>query len=441
VVIKPIRIDVGHVELGMYVSSLDRPWEKTPFPIQGFYIRDRSEIKQLKIHCLYVYIDIVKGIAPSEKNILNAKKHHDLPDVFRGKLSPIYRDDTVYSTIEPLSDELNVAEQVYDTLMSEVDAVMASIMQKSTVTLKPFMHAAYAMVDSIARNPDAFMWLVRVRKTDEKEPYYYLLRSAAWATVFGRHLGLSKGNLRMLVLSVMLKDVGRLTLPKILLSRKAGDPSNSGVGQIIVEQTVTSLKEMTEVPPKVIKTISLMFERLNGSGYPKQLQGDDIPFLSKVAGIASFYDEVTYIKGELCSIPSSQSVSQLYTARGMQFQDDLVVEFIKAFGLYPTGTLVKLSTKEIAIVTEQNYIRRLKPRVMVVVDKQGNALDNLHYIDLMIGDTRNIVPPSPSRIRRAEAQIPSRVDLVEDVQPYDYPIKVTKIRLEHIATQKLRNNK
>jgi hypothetical protein len=59
----------------------------------------------------------------------------------------------------------------------------------------------------------------------------------------------------------------------------------------------------------------------------------------------------------------------------------------------------------------------------------------------MIGDTRNIVSPSPSKTRRAEAQIPSRVDLVEDVQPYDYPIKVTKIRLEHITTQKMRNKK
>ncbi len=433
--IKPIRIDVGYVELGMYVSALDRSWEKTPFPIQGFYVRDRSEIKQLKIHCKYIYIDIVKGIAPADKNLLNTKKNLDLPDIYRGSLSPIYVDDTAYNIIEPLANEISVAQPIYDVLMSEMNTVMTQIAQKSTIILKPFMNAAYEMVESITRNPDAFMWLVRVRKTDEKEAHYYLLRSAAWAIVFGRHLGLSKGNLRILALSVMLKDIGRLTLPKILLSSKAGDPSNSGVGQIIVEQTVTSLKGLPEVNPKVTKTISMMFERLNGSGYPKQLQGDDIPFLSKVAGIAAFYDEATYLKGELCSIPSSQSVSKLYAARGMQFQDDLVVEFIKAFGLYPTGTLVKLSTKEIAIVTEQNYARRLKPRVIAVVDKNGQAHDRLDYIDLMVGDTRNIIPPIPSRIRRAEAQIPSRVDLVEDVQPYDYPIKVTKIRLEHIAAQ------
>jgi HD-GYP domain-containing protein (c-di-GMP phosphodiesterase class II) len=435
-VIKPIRIDVGYIELGMYISSLDRPWGKTPFPIQGFYVRDRSEIKQLKIHCNYVYIDIVKGIAPSDKNILNAKKNNDLPDVYCGKLSPIYVDDTVYNVEEPLINEISVAEEIYDELISEINAVMTRITTKSTVVFEPFLETVYAMIDSVTRNPDAFMWLVRVRKTDEKEPYYYLLRSAAWAIVFGRHLGLSKGNLRILALSVMLKDIGRLTLPKILLSSKAGDPSDSGVGKIIVEQTITFLKGIAAVHPKVIKTISMMFERLNGSGYPKQLQGDDIPLLSKVAGIASFYDEATYIKGELCSIPSSQSVSKLYAARGMQFQDDIVVEFIKAFGLYPTGTLVKLSTKEIAIVTEQNYIRRLKPRVIVLVDKNGRALDRLEYIDLMIGDTRNIVPPAQSRIRRGDAQIPSRVDLVEDVQPYDYPINVTKVRLEHIAAQK-----
>ena len=426
--IKPIKLDVRYIELGMYVSALDRSWQKTPFPIQGFYVRDRAEIKQLKVHCQYVYIDIVKGIVPSDKTLLDGTVSQDLSEIYRGPLRAIYVDDAVYKGSETLTSEMTLAQHAYHALMTEIAGVMVQVTKRSDVLLKPLMDASYAMVDSIARNPDAFMWLVRVRKTDEKDPFYYLLRSASWAVAFGRHLGLSKANLRILALSTILREVGRLTLPKVLLSSKAGDPSHSGVGQIIVEQTIAVLKSIHDVPPKVIKTVSMMFERLNGSGYPHQHQGDDIPFLSKIAGVAVFYDEATYLKGELCSIPSSQSISRLYEARGKQFQDDLVVEFIKAFGLYPTGTLVKLSTGEIAIVTEQNYTRRLKPRVMVVVDKSGKALGSFDYLDLMVGDTRNIVPPSSSRIRKAEAQIPSRVDIMEDVQPYDYAIKVTKIR-------------
>ncbi|MFT7387273.1 MAG: HD-GYP domain-containing protein (c-di-GMP phosphodiesterase class II) [Candidatus Endobugula sp.] len=430
--IKPIKLDVRYIELGMYVSALDRPWQKTPFPIQGFYVRDRSEIKQLKVHCQYVYIDIIKGIAPSDKTLLDVKTAQDLPDTYRGPLKAIYVDDKVYQDRQTVASEMTLAHAVYDRLMLEMATVMGQITTRSKVSPMPFINASYAMVDSIVRNPDAFMWLVRVRKMDKKDPFYYLLRSAAWSVVFGQHLGLSKTNLRVLALSTILRDVGRLTLPKVLLSIKAGDPCDSGVGKIVVEQTITLLKDISDIPPKVIKTVSMMFERLNGSGYPKQLQGDEISFLSKIAGVAVFYDEATYRKGELCSIPSSQSISRLYEARGKQFQDDLVVEFIKAFGLYPTGTLVKLSTGEIAIVAEQNYARRLKPRVMVVVDKRGEALDQLDHVDLMVGDMRSIALPLPSHVRKTEAQIPSRIDIAEDVQPYDYPIKVTKIRERYI---------
>lgn len=431
--IKPVKLSVNDIELGMYVATLDRPWDKTPFPIQGFYVRDRSEIRQLKIHCEHVYIDIVKGVSPSEK-VLTSSPAPDLPEVYRGTLKPIYVDSNVYEKHHALASEMPLAQEAYKSLLSEMHKIMGQIAQKATVSLDIFPSASYAMVDSIVRNPDAFMWLIRVRKTDERDPFYHLMRSAAWSIVFARHLGLSRANLRILALSVLLREVGRLTLPKVLLSSKAGDPSETGVGQIIVEQTMTTLKSFDGLHPKVLKTVSMMFERLNGSGYPQQLQGDDIPFLSKIAGLAAFYDEATYLKGELCSIPSSQSISRLYEARGKQFQDDLVVEFIKAFGLYPTGTLTKLSTGEIAIVTEQNYVRRLKPRVMVVVDKNMKALDTFSYIDLMVGDTRAIEPPSPSRIRKAEAQIPSRVEIIEDVQPYDYPIKVTKIREAYINT-------
>jgi HD-GYP domain-containing protein (c-di-GMP phosphodiesterase class II) len=427
-------MNVSHIELGMYIARLDRPWANTPFPIEGFYVRDRSEIKRLQMHCQYVYIDIIKGISPTDASFLGDKNLVGSPDIYCGELVSIYADSTVYKNVQPLALELPLAHNAYNTLMLEIEVVMAQITKKTTYLFKPFSDAVYAVVDSIVRNPDAFMWLVRVQKMDKKDPFYHLLRSASCAVVFARHLGLSKTNLRIIALSVMLRDVGRLTLPKVLLSSKVGDPGCSGIGEIILEQTMAVLKGIRDVHPKVLKTVSTMFERLNGSGYPDQLQGDDISLLSKVVGIAVFYDEVTYLKDELSSIPSSKSIPLLYEARGKQFQDDIVVEFIKAFGLYPTGALVRLSTSEIAIVTEQNYARRLKPRVMVVADKKGEVLERFSRIDLMVGDTRSIVPSSLSRMRKAEVQAPSRIDIIEDVQPYDYPIKVTKIREEHIAS-------
>ncbi len=62
--IKQIKLDVNELAIGMFISGLDRPWSQTPFPLQGFYIRDLEELKQLKTHCKHVYIDVVKGRGP-----------------------------------------------------------------------------------------------------------------------------------------------------------------------------------------------------------------------------------------------------------------------------------------------------------------------------------------------------------------------------------------
>ena len=67
---KQVRVDVNELTVGMFVSKLDRPWTQTPFPLQGFYVRDLDEIKSLKVHCNYVYIDVVKGPPPLTVNKL-----------------------------------------------------------------------------------------------------------------------------------------------------------------------------------------------------------------------------------------------------------------------------------------------------------------------------------------------------------------------------------
>lgn len=67
--VKTVKIDVNELTLGMFVAKLDRPWTQTPFPLQGFYIRDTDEIKDLRTHCNFVHIDVVKGDKPIATNL------------------------------------------------------------------------------------------------------------------------------------------------------------------------------------------------------------------------------------------------------------------------------------------------------------------------------------------------------------------------------------
>jgi hypothetical protein len=208
----------------------------------------------------------------------------------------------------------------------------------------------------------------------------------------------------------------------MFMEHKKNNTVDHHIGREVLKNTLSLLRPLSHIHPKVVKIIKMHGERVNGSGFPFQLSGDEIFLLAKIAGIASYYDEVTYLPNAKCATSVSQSVSRLYQVRGIQFQDDIVVEFIQAIGLYPTGTLVKLASDEVAVITEQNYERRLKPKVIVVVDAEKQAIDTLSVLDLFQQDQQ----------KKAGKMVPKR-DIIKDVVPYKYPIKVTKIRMQYIA--------
>ena len=62
--LKQVKVDIADLIIGMYVSGLDRPWSQTPFPLQGFYIRQTDDIEQLRMYCKYVLVDVQRVKRP-----------------------------------------------------------------------------------------------------------------------------------------------------------------------------------------------------------------------------------------------------------------------------------------------------------------------------------------------------------------------------------------
>ncbi len=102
------KINIDSVAIGMYIFKLDRPWQHTPFfafADEGFYVRDKDEIKRLQANCNYLFVDPQKGLAPEENTILASEA---LPEAgFRGQLKPLKVDGDVYSQVIPLNKELH----------------------------------------------------------------------------------------------------------------------------------------------------------------------------------------------------------------------------------------------------------------------------------------------------------------------------------------------
>ena len=123
-------------------------------------------------------------------------------------------------------------------------------------------------------------------------------------------------------------------------------------------------------------------ERLNGTGFPKGVTGERIPLLAKIAGMVHYYQELITPRKEELGLSPLAAVARLYELRNISFQQEIVERFIEAVGVFPTGTLVELSSDEVAIVTGHNQDRRLLPKVIIVLDKFKQPLKQAKPVDL-----------------------------------------------------------
>jgi HD-GYP domain-containing protein (c-di-GMP phosphodiesterase class II) len=429
--VKQIKINVAEVTIGMFVSGLDRPWTQTPFPIQGFYVHDIDQTKQLKTHCNHVYVDVTKGAAPATANLasLDPKQksrdsNHRVKQPSSSSLLPLKVNSTTYTKQESLEKEARRARQLHQLVFGAVGKVMVQVGSGNVTSVHETKRVAGSMVDSILRNPDAFTWLSRIRDTDE-HTYGHAVRSAVWAILLGRHIGLAKSELDTLALAVLLKDVGKTHIRRELLLDDDRTTQEQAEFEGFIDKSVEILKKISGVEPRVVAIVKTHCERINGSGFPRHLKGDNIPLLGKIAGIVTFYDEVANPRGVSNPIAPSQAVSHLYESRGLEFQEDLVVEFIRAIGLYPTGTLVELTTGQVGIVIEQNFERRLKPKVMLLLNEFKQPLKKRKLLDLAKDDLikQALVDSGKKRLNEVE-----KIEIAQDLEPGSYDIDINEIR-------------
>ena len=394
------EISVDELEIGMYVAQLDRPWLETPFLFQGFYIRDYDEVKELSAYCQRVHVSreslppktATETQAPQtngspRSEIVREKKRFSLRSLFRRAPADSPNQDfeqtnVIYEEQTSLKEETSVATAVHEKAVVTVEEVMQNLKKSGSIEIDQLESAVKPMVDSMLRNPAALACLVRMQKKDNYL-YQHSLASSVWATILGRQIGLNREDLDVIALGAMVLDVGKTQLPDELLKKPSKlDDNEKKLMRMHVQFGLEILNKADNVDSRIIEMVAHHHERYNGTGYPSKLSGNDIPVFGRIAGIVDAYDAMITPRPYATLLSSYDALRKLRILADVEFQAEIVEQFTKAIGAFPTGTLVEMNTGEVAVVTKQNPIRRLRPEVMVIMDAQKNLLENFRVIDL-----------------------------------------------------------
>lgn len=368
------RVAVIDLEIGMYVSRLDCEWHDTPFPLQGVPITSREDIQSLGRFCKHVFVDMQRRVGPARP--VRTVIPRPAPNT-RLVTQHSYTDTATFD------DEMPRAREAFETVSTFAEQLVDDLHEGRSIDPVAMENAVRPMVESVLRSGDAFFWVESLRRRDSYT-YQHAVGCSTLAAAFGRHMGFTGDAIVSLAAGALLMDVGKSQLPEEMLDR--GGPLNDDEWQLVrqhVGEGMAILDHSGVSDQEVRDMVQTHHERFDGSGYPEGLMGTAIPLAGRMAAIVDTYHAMSTQRPYRPALSQHLAIRQIYAARDIQFQGELVEQFQACMGVYPTGSLVELNTGEVAIVMMQNQTRRLQPRVAILSAVDKMPLDEFLVVDLM----------------------------------------------------------
>ena len=375
------KIDTRDLAIGMYVQELDRPWIETPFMFQGFKIQNQDEIDGLHTLCEFVYIDIERSINVPVTSRTPLPRREPRTEQLK-RISCIPARKNPYADKTTVENELQTAKTIYAESRQAIKSMFNSLQQGEQISIQAIHKAADGVVESVLRNPDAFMLM---RKLKEKETYSYAhaIDSCALAATFCRHLGIPETELRDIATGALMLDIGTIKLPSKLLEQKDPlTPSSIKLIQHHVKFGYNILRKTQGISRVAVEMVATHHERYSGKGYPQGMKGNEIPVSGRIAAIVDCFDAMTSERPYKHAISPHEALRELYKWRDIDFHAELVEQFIQCLGLFPTGTLVELNSGQVGIVLSQNRRRRLYPKLLLILNADKEHYEKPHTLDL-----------------------------------------------------------
>ncbi len=366
------KLDCKDLALGMFVIELDRPWQDTPFPVNGFHLYKFDQIQSLRVLCNYVYIDTFRG-AGHRKN-----KAENLTILSSArKRAPESTDlnvnNEVYPRTKTVKQEIDKAAHLYCQLNNKLNDVIKNVRDHSPLNIKGLHKVAGETIDCVIRNPDAFIWVLNINKQGNCI-LTQSIRASIWATIFACHVGFARNDIEALFMGTFLADIGMAKFPPEFVTKSGPFTRKEYLTyRRHVRIGVDILGAEESIDPRVVSIIRAHHERHDGLGFPGKQCGDQIPRLARVANLAYSYERLLKRSSANDQSPAS-AISRLYKQRKLKFAEQLVFEFIKALGMFPAGSVVELENGSIGIVTEQNPNQRLTPKIVVITTSRKQRL-------------------------------------------------------------------
>lgn len=393
------------LHVGLYIY-IDLPWFLHPFTLNSFKISTEEQIRQLRA------LDVPRFRYEPERS--EGVPGGALPAFPLEPVAPASENvseigigpDPAVAGVDPHLQQLREHRQaVARTEKSFVKAVGVMRRLDKNLLSQPgdSLEEMGGLVDQMATvfldRADVTLQVMGENCGGE-EAYHHSLNVSILCMMLVKGLELTSEQAGILGRGALLHDIGLIEFPERILSKSAGEQTRSERAPRVrhIEYGLMIGKQLG-LAPEVLSIIEQHHELADGTGYPRGLRIEQIAPLARVVALANFYDNLCNPVNFAQAMTPHEALSFIFARRKGQFDARVLQLMIRSLGVYPPGSIVKLSNGAIAMVVSVNPHKPLRPWVLVydaAVPKEEAAMFNLEMqVDLTIsrGIRPALLPP------------------------------------------------
>jgi HD-GYP domain-containing protein (c-di-GMP phosphodiesterase class II) len=379
------RISVDQLTVGMHIKEFCGSWMEHPFIRSSFVLSNAKDLQTIRASSIReVWIDSSKGLdVPATVVVVTPKQAEREIDAALKPQAAVNR------VVAPVSIEREMARaaQICKQSKQAVVAMFQEVRMGNAVDAGGARRLVEDISDSVSRNPSALISMARIKTADDYT-YMHSVAVCAMMVALARQLGLDEAQTRSAGLAGLLHDLGKAVMPPLILNKpgKLTEPE-FGVMKSHPLEGYNMLRHGQKVDAAALDVCLHHHEKMDGSGYPKGLKGDEISLLAKMGAVCDVYDAITSNRPYKLGWDPAESLRKMAEWSKGHFDPAVFQAFVKSMGIYPVGSLVLMKSGRIGIVTEQAGQSLTTPKIKLFYSTKSSLRIPALMVDLSRSDT------------------------------------------------------